>query len=52
MVFELIFFALLGTTIGVVTGLIPGLHVNTLIPILFAAPFLAANPEIFSIFII
>lgn len=50
--FEILLFAILGTLVGIVTGLVPGLHINTLIPVLFSIPFLAQNPEIFSIFLI
>ncbi len=49
---ELIIFALLGVAIGIVTGLVPGLHINTLIPLLLSLTFLTGNPYLFAVLIV
>src|SRR2546428_5730781 len=49
---ELILFSLLGIGIGVVTGLIPGMHVNNIIPILLTSSFFISDPLSLSVMII
>jgi putative membrane protein len=49
---DLVFFALLGLAIGVATGLVPGLHVNTLIPLLLASTTLIGNPYHLAVLIV
>jgi len=49
---ELILFSLLGIGIGIVTGLIPGMHVNNLIPILLTSSFFISDPLSLSVMII
>ncbi len=49
---DLLLFSLIGVGLGVVTGLIPGLHINTIIPVLFSLAFLTNNPYLFSVLIV
>ncbi len=49
---ELIIFALLGVSIGIVTGLVPGLHINTIIPLLLSLTFLTGNPYLFAVLVV
>ncbi len=49
---ELVIFSLLGICIGIATGLVPGLHVNTLIPLLLSAPFLTSDPFALAVLIV
>src|SRR5881296_1776164 len=49
---ELIIFSLLGIGIGIVTGLIPGLHVNNIIPIILSSSFFVSDPLSLSVLII
>ncbi len=43
---------ILGIVFGTITGLMPGLHINNMIPLMFTIPFLTQDPELFSVFIV
>lgn len=49
---EIIIFSLLGICLGIVTGLVPGFHVNTLIPVLLSLTFLTSNPFLLAVLIV
>ena len=49
---DLIIFALIGVAIGTFTGLVPGLHINTLIPLLLSLTLLTANPHLLAVMIV
>jgi putative membrane protein len=53
--FDLIFACIIGVLCGVVTGLIPGIHVNTVGAFVFSAsPFLlySYSPEVLAVFLL
>lgn len=41
---EILLFSLMGISLGIVAGLVPGLHVNTFIPILLSTAFFISDP--------
>lgn len=52
MLIELLFFSLLGVPLGIVLGLLPGMHINNVIPIMLSLSFLVNNPYYLAILII
>ncbi len=48
---DILLFALIGVAIGTVTALIPGLHVNTVIPLILSLTFVS-NPYVLAVLII
>jgi len=54
MFFEVIMFILFGISLGFVTGLIPGLHPNTLFAMVFSAAFIFSGfpPQVVLVFIV
>ena len=52
MLLEIFLFSLLGIVIGVILGLLPGLHLNNLLPLFVSLTFLIPNPYYLVVFII
>jgi putative membrane protein len=52
MLLEILFFSIFGVCVGCITGLIPGLHINTLIPVIMGMTFLFASPYYMTVFIV
>lgn len=52
MLFELILFSLLGIILGTLLGLLPGLHLNNILPLFLSLAFLISNPYYLSVLII
>jgi len=48
---EFVIFSLLGIAIGIITGLIPGLHVNTILPIILSS-LLFLDPYYLAVFVV
>ncbi|MBI2547391.1 MAG: tripartite tricarboxylate transporter permease [Candidatus Aenigmarchaeota archaeon] len=44
MLLEIFIFSLVGTALGIILGLLPGLHLNNVLPILISLSFLIQNP--------
>jgi putative membrane protein len=52
MIFETLLFCLLGIFFGLVCGLVPGFHVNLLIPIILSFSFFIKNPYFLAVLIV
>jgi putative membrane protein len=52
MLLEILLFSIFGICVGCITGLIPGLHINTLIPLIMGMTFLFASPYYLTVFIV
>ncbi|MBI4009598.1 MAG: tripartite tricarboxylate transporter permease [Candidatus Aenigmarchaeota archaeon] len=52
MFIEIFFFSLLGIVVGVILGLLPGLHINNLLPLFISLAVLIPNPYYLVVFII
>ncbi|MCX6821937.1 MAG: tripartite tricarboxylate transporter permease [Candidatus Aenigmarchaeota archaeon] len=52
MFLEILLFSILGICVGTITGLIPGFHINTLIPFIMGMTFLFASPYYLTAFIV
>lgn len=52
MIVETLIFSLIGVTIGVFAGLVPGIHINTTIPLLFSLSFLLPSQYILAVLIV
>ncbi|MGC8812131.1 MAG: tripartite tricarboxylate transporter permease [Candidatus Aenigmatarchaeota archaeon] len=52
MIFETLIFCLLGIVFGIVCGLVPGFHVNLVIPIILSLSFLVQNPYLLAVLIV
>jgi len=52
MLLEILLFSIFGVCVGAVTGLIPGMHINTLIPLIMGMTFLFASPYYLIVFIV
>ena len=49
---ETILFSLLGITVGVGVGLLPGMHINNILPLILSLSFLFSSPYLLVVFII
>ena len=49
---ETILFSLLGITVGVAVGLLPGMHINNILPLILSLSFLFSSPYLLTVFII
>ena len=52
MLLEILLFSIFGVCVGAITGLIPGMHINTLIPLIMGMTFLFASPYYLIVFIV
>ena len=52
MLLEILLFSIFGVCVGAITGLIPGMHINTLIPLIMGMTFLFASPYYLVVFIV
>jgi putative membrane protein len=52
MLLEVLLFSIFGICVGSVVGLVPGLHINTLIPLIMGMTFLFASPYYLIVFIV
>ncbi|MEM5883087.1 MAG: tripartite tricarboxylate transporter permease [Candidatus Aenigmatarchaeota archaeon] len=52
MIFETLTFCLIGIAFGMVCGLVPGFHVNLIVPILLSFSFLVKNPYFLAVLIV
>lgn len=52
MLIEILLFSLLGIALGVVLGLLPGIHLNNLLPLFVSLTFLIPNPHYLVVFIV
>jgi putative membrane protein len=52
MLLEILLFSIFGVSVGAITGLIPGMHINTLIPLIMGMTFLFASPYYLIVFIV
>jgi len=52
MFLEILLFSILGICVGTITGLIPGFHINTVIPLILGMTFLFASPYYLTTFIV
>jgi putative membrane protein len=47
--FEILLFFLIGTALGIITGLVPGLHPNTIFVLMLSLSWLSGTPSIYSL---